>query len=91
MKNDKNAFVKGAHRKCFFNTYHSLAKIWNHPGLLQIAKEDRDSQQGDDIIENFILDSSFSDDDTYQDFLNGGLKNSSMLNYSFVEVRNSLG
>ena len=86
MKNDKNAFVKGAHRKCFFNTYHSLAKIWNHPGLLQIAKEDRYSQQGDDIIENFILDSSFSDDDIDQDFLNGGLKNSSILNYSFAEV-----
>lgn len=71
MKNEKNACVKVAHKKCFFNAYHSLAKIWNHPGLLQIAKEDRDSQQGDDTVENFILDGSFSDDDMEHDFLNG--------------------
>eukprot|EP01018_Ginkgo_biloba_P006063 Gb_33142 [translate_table: standard] len=69
--NDKGASVKGVQRRCFFNAYHSLAKIWNHPGLLRVAKEDRDSQHCDDAMENFLVEGSFSDDDLDQDFLNG--------------------
>ena len=71
LKNEKSACVKMAHEKCFFNAYHSLAKMWyqicNHPGLLQIAKEDRESKQSDDTIENF-MDDSFRVDDVDQDF-----------------------
>ncbi|XP_057868490.1 protein CHROMATIN REMODELING 20 isoform X1 [Cryptomeria japonica] len=67
-KNDKILSAKGPQRKCFFSAYHSLSKIWNHPGLLQIAKEDRDCQQADDTIENFLVEGSFSDDDMDRDF-----------------------
>lgn len=67
-KNDKIVYAKGPQRKCFFSAYHSLSKIWNHPGLLQIAKEDRDCQQTDDAIENFLVEGSISDDDMDRDF-----------------------
>ncbi|KAH9311735.1 hypothetical protein KI387_026770, partial [Taxus chinensis] len=67
-KNEKTTSAKGLQRKCFFSAYHALSKIWNHPGLLQIAKEHRDSQQSYDTIENFLVEGSFSDDDMDQDF-----------------------
>jgi len=79
MKNDKNACVKRGHRKCFFTAYHSLAMNLNHPRLLHIAKEDIDSQQGNNTVENFILDGSFTNDYMSQDILNGDMMKGMMM------------
>jgi len=70
---------KRGQRKCFFNAYHSLATNLNHPRLLHIAKEDRDFQQGNNTVENFILDGNFSDDYMSQVILNGDMMESMMM------------
>ncbi|XP_037405485.1 protein CHROMATIN REMODELING 20-like isoform X1 [Triticum dicoccoides] len=46
----------------FFAKYQKLAQIWNHPGLLQMAKEQRGSLRREDAVENFLTDESSSDD-----------------------------
>ncbi|KAJ7569529.1 hypothetical protein O6H91_01G082600 [Diphasiastrum complanatum] len=43
-------------RSFLFYAYHSLAKIWNHPDLLWLAKEEKDAQGLDDGLEDFIVD-----------------------------------
>ncbi|CAN6288056.1 unnamed protein product [Urochloa humidicola] len=50
--------------KSFFAKYQTLAQVWNHPGLLQMAKEQRGNLRREDAVENFMMDESSSDDNT---------------------------
>ncbi|KAG9447661.1 hypothetical protein H6P81_013789 [Aristolochia fimbriata] len=58
-------------RSCFFAGYQALAQIWNHPGLLQLAKEYKDRHRQEDAVENFLVDDSSSDDNLDRDTHNG--------------------
>ncbi|CAA7390656.1 unnamed protein product [Spirodela intermedia] len=60
--NEKVSTEKSLIRRCFFSGYQALAQIWNHPGLLQVAKEHRYNLRQEDPIENFLIDDSSSDD-----------------------------
>ncbi|EHA8587106.1 protein CHROMATIN REMODELING 20 [Cocos nucifera] len=68
---DKVSSEKTIRRSCFFAGYQALAQIWNHPGLLQMAKEHRDSLRREDAVENFLVDDSSSDDNMEADLTNG--------------------
>ncbi|XP_008807947.1 protein CHROMATIN REMODELING 20 isoform X2 [Phoenix dactylifera] len=68
---DKVSSEKTIRRSCFFAGYQALAQIWNHPGLLQMAKEHRDSLRREDAVENFLVDDSSSDDNMETDLTNG--------------------
>lgn len=37
-------------------------QIWNHPGILQLTKEDRDYVRRGVAVENFLVDGSSSDE-----------------------------
>lgn len=56
------ASEKPLQRSGFFAKYQKLAQIWNHPGLLQMAKEQRGIVRREDAVENFLTDESSSDD-----------------------------
>jgi transcriptional regulator ATRX len=49
-------------RKSFFAGYQALAKIWNHPGILQLMSDDKDLWKREDAVENFLVDDGLSDD-----------------------------
>ncbi|RCV42654.1 hypothetical protein SEVIR_9G232600v4 [Setaria viridis] len=55
----------------FFAKYQTLAQVWNHPGLLQMSKEQRGTLRHEDAVENFMMDESSSDDNTENYFPNG--------------------
>ncbi|XP_043703389.1 protein CHROMATIN REMODELING 20 isoform X2 [Telopea speciosissima] len=59
--NDKVSGEK-IRKRSFFAGYQALAQIWNHPGLLQMAKEHRGYVRQEDAVENFFDDDSSSDD-----------------------------
>uniref|UniRef100_A0A0D9XKB5 Transcriptional regulator ATRX n=1 Tax=Leersia perrieri TaxID=77586 RepID=A0A0D9XKB5_9ORYZ len=64
---------KSFQRSCFFAKYQTLALIWNHPGLLQMAKEQRRNLRQEDVVETFLMDES-SSDDNIENFLSNGEK-----------------
>ncbi|GMY20566.1 protein CHROMATIN REMODELING 20, partial [Fagus crenata] len=49
-------------KRGFFAGYQALAQIWNHPGILQLTKEDKDYVRTEDAVENFLVDDSSSDE-----------------------------
>lgn len=49
-------------KRSFFAGYQALAQIWNHPGILQLTKEDKYSVKREDAVENFLADESSSDE-----------------------------
>ncbi|XP_062205430.1 protein CHROMATIN REMODELING 20 [Phragmites australis] len=55
----------------FFAKYQTLAQVWNHPGLLQMAKEQRGNLRQEDAVENFLMDESSSDDNVENSLPNG--------------------
>ncbi|KAL6641027.1 hypothetical protein ACP70R_019208 [Stipagrostis hirtigluma subsp. patula] len=55
----------------FFAKYQTLAQVWNHPALLQIAKEQRGNLRQEDAVENFLMDESSSDDNVENYMANG--------------------
>ncbi|KAL5707173.1 DNA helicase [Ranunculus cassubicifolius] len=66
---DEHGFTKGKVsgeknevKRCFFAGYQALAQIWNHPAVLQLAKEQKDKQRREDAVENFLVDDISSDD-----------------------------
>ncbi|KAK8963018.1 DNA repair and recombination protein RAD54 [Platanthera guangdongensis] len=71
---DKVSSDRGMRRSSFFAGYQALAQIWNHPGLLQMAKEHKDSLKREYAVENFIVDDLFSDDTGEQNDFNNGEK-----------------
>lgn len=59
-------------RSSLFKGYQALAQIWNHPGLLQMAKEHKSNVRKEDSVENFLMDDSSSEDNVDNgDALNG--------------------
>ncbi|KAI4303028.1 hypothetical protein MLD38_038709 [Melastoma candidum] len=58
-------------KRSFFAGYQALAQIWNHPGILQLIKEDRESLGHEDAGETFILDDSSSDENMAYNGFNG--------------------
>ncbi|OMO84522.1 SNF2-related protein [Corchorus capsularis] len=65
-------------RKSFFAGYQALAQIWNHPGILQLNKEDRGSITREDAAENFLADDSSSDENIDYNNVAGGEKAKNM-------------
>ncbi|KAJ0967213.1 hypothetical protein J5N97_024130 [Dioscorea zingiberensis] len=59
---DKGSSDRTFKRSCFFAGYQALAQIWNHPGLLRMAKEHKDNLRREDAVENFLMDDGSSDD-----------------------------
>lgn len=65
-------------RKSFFAGYQALAQICNHPGILQLMKEDKDFVRREEAVENFLADDSSSDDNMdYNMATRGKLRNTS--------------
>ncbi|XP_071920989.1 protein CHROMATIN REMODELING 20-like isoform X4 [Coffea arabica] len=58
-------------KRCFFVGYQALAQIWNHPGVLQLMKEDKDSVRHEDVVENFGGDDSSSDENVDYNLIAG--------------------
>lgn len=58
-------------KRCFFVGYQALAQIWNHPGVLQLMKEDKDSVRHEDLAENFGGDDSSSDENVDYNLIAG--------------------
>nr|CAN69686.1 hypothetical protein VITISV_026772 [Vitis vinifera] len=80
--NDKVSSDK-IRKRCFFAGYQALAQIWNHPGILQLTKEEKDYARREDGVENFLADDSSSDDNIDYNTVLGGLSRS---NGSFMLV-----
>ncbi|OVA02313.1 SNF2-related [Macleaya cordata] len=68
---DKISGEKIIRRRSFFAGYQALAQVWNHPGLLRMAKEQRNYVRHEDTVENFLVDGSSSDDNLEHDVLTG--------------------
>ncbi|XP_014513463.1 protein CHROMATIN REMODELING 20 isoform X1 [Vigna radiata var. radiata] len=58
-------------KRCFFAGYQALARIWNHPGILQLTKEAKDYAKEEDAVENFLVDDSSSDENSDYNVLAG--------------------
>ncbi|KAJ7978158.1 Protein CHROMATIN REMODELING [Quillaja saponaria] len=58
-------------KRCFFAGYQALAQIWNHPGILQLTKEDKDYARREEAVENFLVDDSSSDENTDYNMVSG--------------------
>ncbi|CAJ1976268.1 unnamed protein product [Sphenostylis stenocarpa] len=58
-------------KRCFFAGYQALARIWNHPGILQLTKEAKDYAKDEDAVENFLVDDSSSDENSDYNVLAG--------------------
>ncbi|XP_074572269.1 protein CHROMATIN REMODELING 20 isoform X2 [Curcuma longa] len=68
---DSISSEKMIRKRCFFAGYQALAQIWNHPGLLQMAKEYKNFSRKEDAVENFSVEDSSSDDNMESVFMNG--------------------
>ncbi|XP_073293356.1 protein CHROMATIN REMODELING 20 isoform X2 [Primulina huaijiensis] len=62
-------------KRSFFAGYQALAQIWNHPGILQLRKENKDSSKYEDV-ESGLADDSSSDDVDYNIISGEKLSNS---------------
>nr|XP_011466019.1 PREDICTED: protein CHROMATIN REMODELING 20 [Fragaria vesca subsp. vesca]XP_011466020.1 PREDICTED: protein CHROMATIN REMODELING 20 [Fragaria vesca subsp. vesca] len=51
-------------KRGFFAGYQALAQIWNHPGILQLRKDDRVYMRHEDGVENLNANDSSSDENT---------------------------
>ncbi|XP_047316242.1 protein CHROMATIN REMODELING 20 [Impatiens glandulifera] len=49
-------------KRSFFAGYQALAQIWNHPGILQLMKHNRDYGKPEDAVDNVLQYDSFSDE-----------------------------
>ncbi|CAI9090971.1 OLC1v1025877C5 [Oldenlandia corymbosa var. corymbosa] len=56
------AFNEKVKRRCFFAGYQALAQIWNHPGILQLMKEGKESVRCEDDVEHLTGEDSSSDE-----------------------------
>ncbi|KAL8544535.1 hypothetical protein ACS0TY_004925 [Phlomoides rotata] len=57
-------------KRSFFAGYQALAQIWNHPGILQLRKENKDSAKREDV-ENCLADDSSSDENVDYNMIPG--------------------
>lgn len=47
-------------------------QIWNHPGILQLMKENKDNIRREDPVENFLVDDCSSDENMDYNVISGG-------------------
>ncbi|KAL0452217.1 UNVERIFIED_CONTAM: protein CHROMATIN REMODELING 20 [Sesamum latifolium] len=57
-------------KRSFFAGYQALAQIWNHPGILQLMKENKDSGKFEDV-EKCLADDSSSDENLDYNLISG--------------------
>ncbi|XP_051119835.1 protein CHROMATIN REMODELING 20 [Andrographis paniculata] len=57
-------------KRSFFAGYQALAQIWNHPGILQLRKENKESSRCEDL-ENFLADDCSSDENVDYNVISG--------------------
>ncbi|KAI3470412.1 hypothetical protein Pfo_027075 [Paulownia fortunei] len=57
-------------KRSFLAGYQALAQIWNHPGILQLMKENKDRGKFEDI-ENCVADDSSSDENVDFNVISG--------------------
>ncbi|KAL0403423.1 UNVERIFIED_CONTAM: protein CHROMATIN REMODELING 20 [Sesamum radiatum] len=57
-------------KRSFFAGYQALAQIWNHPGILQLVKENKDSGKFEDV-EKCLPDDSSSDENLDYNMISG--------------------
>ncbi|XP_020547313.1 protein CHROMATIN REMODELING 20 isoform X2 [Sesamum indicum] len=57
-------------KRSFFAGYQALAQIWNHPGILQLMKENKDCGKFEDV-ENCLPDDSSSDENLDYNLISG--------------------
>ncbi|KAI4338620.1 hypothetical protein MLD38_023656 [Melastoma candidum] len=62
-------------KRSFSARYQALDQIWNHPGILQLIKEDSENLGHEETSENFILDDSSSDENMVYNGFNGVSQN----------------
>ncbi|THG10502.1 hypothetical protein TEA_012530 [Camellia sinensis var. sinensis] len=58
-------------KRSFFAGYQALAQIWNHPGILQLMKDEKDYVKRGDVVENFLADDSSSDENIDCNMISG--------------------
>ncbi|KAI4350074.1 hypothetical protein L6164_010597 [Bauhinia variegata] len=69
--NDEKSSNEKIRKRSFFAGYQALAQIWNHPGILQLTKEEKDYVKHEDAVENFLVDDSSSDENSDYNVLIG--------------------
>ncbi|XP_060186744.1 protein CHROMATIN REMODELING 20 isoform X2 [Lycium barbarum] len=58
-------------KRSFFAGYQALAQIWNHPGILQLIRENRACSRPEDPVEILLADDCSSDENTYYTMVPG--------------------
>ncbi|KAK6144887.1 hypothetical protein DH2020_021707 [Rehmannia glutinosa] len=70
---DVHGFTKdkaSGEKRSFFAGYQALAQIWNHPGILQLMKENKDPGKYEDV-QNCLADDSSSDENVDCNVISG--------------------
>ncbi|KAL2624343.1 hypothetical protein R1flu_008588 [Riccia fluitans] len=57
MHEDEEACEKKPHRRLLFNAFHTLSKVWNHPSLLCLARQEKIRKQQEDCLDEFVYES----------------------------------
>ncbi|KAM3290099.1 protein CHROMATIN REMODELING 20 [Capsicum chacoense] len=65
-------------KRSFFAGYQALAQIWNHPGILQLMRENRTCTRPEDAVEILIADDCSSDENTDYNVVPGEKPNSNI-------------
>ncbi|XP_055834893.1 protein CHROMATIN REMODELING 20 isoform X2 [Solanum dulcamara] len=63
-------------KRSFFAGYQALAQIWNHPGILQLMRENRTCSRPEDAVEILLADDCSSDENTDYNVVPGEKPNS---------------
>jgi transcriptional regulator ATRX len=80
-----NPLENNGRRSILFNAYHALAKIWNHPDLLLLAQEEKDSRK-EDNLENFTVDTDEDIPNDVETCLDESPRGDLLLHLSFFQV-----
>ncbi|CAN4105513.1 unnamed protein product [Withania somnifera] len=63
-------------KRSFFAGYQALAQIWNHPGILQLMRENKTYSRPEDAVEILLPDDCSSDENTDYNVVPGEKPNS---------------
>lgn len=63
-------------KRSFFAGYQALAQIWNHPGILQLMRENKIYSRPEDAVEILLADDCSSDENTDYNVVPGEKPNS---------------
>ncbi|CAM6012814.1 unnamed protein product [Sphagnum balticum] len=83
-----NPLENNGRRSILFNAYHALAKIWNHPDLLLLAQEEKDSRK-EDNLENFTVDTDEDIPNDVETCLDESPRGDLLLHLSFFQMDKS--